>query len=116
MRPTVAPEPEANQTLLFRRKTCNASEVKGHASGNLTHAPAAALGHGATRGTLTHLFGKDGDVLVEGFGGADVPASHTGLPRRACGELTLLEDQRQQGKQRVPAGGTQHEDNSTLRG
>lgn len=54
---------------------------------------------------MTHLFGKDGDVLVEGFGGADVAASHPRLPRRACGEFTLLEDQRQKGEQRVPAGG-----------
>ena len=39
------------------------------------------------------LFGEDGDVLVEGVGGADVPAGHAGLPGRAGRQLALLKDQ-----------------------
>lgn len=40
----------------------------------------------------THLLGEDGDVLVEGLGGADVTARHPRLPRCAGRQLALLED------------------------
>ena len=82
---------------------------------------------------VTHLFGEDGDVIVEGVGGADVAViGHAGevgvgeggdvavigharemgvgqtghVARGTGGQLTLLKHQRQQGKQRV-AGHTQ---------
>lgn len=42
---------------------------------------------------VADLFGEDGDVLVEGVGGADVPAGHAGLPGRAGRQLALLKDQ-----------------------
>lgn len=42
---------------------------------------------------MPDLFGEDGDVLVEGVGGADVPAGHAGLPGRAGRQLALLKDQ-----------------------
>lgn len=51
----------------------------------------------------THLFGEDGDVLVEGLGGADVTARHPRLPRCAGRQLALLEDKGEQGKQGVAA-------------
>lgn len=39
------------------------------------------------------LFGEDGDVLVEGVGGADVSAGHPRLSGSAGGELALFKDQ-----------------------
>lgn len=53
---------------------------------------------------MPDLLGEDGDVLVEGVGGADVPAGHAGLPGRAGRQLALLKDQGEEGKQRVPTG------------
>lgn len=39
------------------------------------------------------LLGEDGDVLVEGVGGADVAASHARFPGSAGRQLALLKDQ-----------------------
>lgn len=44
-------------------------------------------------GPVPDLLGEDGDVLVEGVGGADVPAGHAGLPGRAGRQFALLKDQ-----------------------
>lgn len=49
------------------------------------------------------LFGKHGDVLVEGIGGTHVPSSHPGLSGCARRELALLKDQREQREKRVTA-------------
>lgn len=57
------------------------------------------------------LLGEDGDVLAEGVGGADV--GRAALPRRARGQLTLLENQRQQREQGMTgagAGGEEEEE------
>lgn len=51
----------------------------------------------------THLFGEDGDILVEGLGRANVAARYPRLPRRAGRQLTLLKDKGEQGKQGVAA-------------
>lgn len=49
-----------------------------------------------------HLFAEDSDILIEGLGGADVPAGDPGVAGGAGRQLALLEDQRQQGEQGVP--------------
>lgn len=54
---------------------------------------AGVLGRAGGGGAVPDLFGEDGDVLVEGVGGADVPAGHAGLPGRAGRQLALLKDQ-----------------------
>ena len=53
---------------------------------------------------MTHieeLFGKNLDVFIEGLTGADIGAGHAWFTRGARGQLTLFEDQVQQGEQRV---------------
>lgn len=69
-----------------------------------TRRPLPPPPRGAPGGAVPDLLGEDGDVLVEGVGGADVPAGHAGLPGRAGRQLALLKDQGEEGKQRVPTG------------
>ena len=47
------------------------------------------------------MFGEYLDVFVEAVAGTDVAPRHAWLPRSACCQLTLLEDQIQQWEQRV---------------
>ncbi len=48
-----------------------------------------------------YLFWKDCYVLVEWLWGADVTAGDARVPGGASRQLTLLEDQREQGEERV---------------
>ena len=52
--------------------------------------------------TGSDLFGENCDVLVEGFGGADVAAGDGRVPRRAGGQLALLEDKGEERKEWMP--------------
>lgn len=56
-----------------------------------------------TRVLRSDLFGEDGNVLVEGVGGADVASRHPGLSGRARRQLALLKHQRKQREKRVTA-------------
>ena len=56
-----------------------------------------------TENARNYLFWKDCNIFVEWLRGADVAAGHAGVPRRAGRQLALLEDEGQQGEQRVPA-------------
>ena len=56
-----------------------------------------------------HLFWKDCYVLVKGLWWADVPARDARVPGGASRQLALLEDQREQGEERVPEKGRSYE-------
>ena len=64
---------------------------------------------GGNDGRVSYLFGKDGDVLVERLGRADVTAGHAGFPRRARGQFAFFEYQRQQREQRMPVHSKQQQ-------
>lgn len=49
---------------------------------------------GRSRSRRLDLLGEDRDVLVEGVGGTDVSAGHSGFPGSAGRQLALLKDQR----------------------
>lgn len=62
----------------------------------------AAFVRQAGLATGSDLFGENCDVLVEGFGGADVAAGDGRVPRRAGGQLALLEDKGEERKEWMP--------------
>ena len=62
----------------------------------------AAFVRQAGLATGSDLFGENCDVLVEGFGGADVAAGDGRVPRRAGGQLALLEDEGEERKEWMP--------------
>ena len=62
----------------------------------------AAFVRQAGLATGSDLFGENCDVLVEGFGGADVAAGDGRVPRRAGGQLALLEYKGEERKEWMP--------------
>ncbi len=51
---------------------------------------------------VIYLFGKDGNVLVERLGWADVSTGHARLPWRARRQFAFFENERQQREKRMP--------------
>lgn len=54
----------------------------------------------------THLFCKFGNIVVERLRRADIATVHARLSWCTCGEFAFLEDESQQGKERVTKDGT----------
>lgn len=52
---------------------------------------------------ITYLFTEYRDVLVKGLGGADVAPRNARVTGGARRQLALLEDQRQEGEEGMPA-------------
>ena len=57
---------------------------------------------GTKKKVLSYLFGKNCDVFVERFWGANVATGYCRVSRGAGRQLALLEDQGQQGEQWMP--------------
>lgn len=62
----------------------------------------------------THLFGEDGDVLVEGVRRTDVSSGRAALSWRAGRQFTFFKDECEQWEQRMSAGGRVVEEEDEL--
>lgn len=51
---------------------------------------------------VAYLFGENGNVFVEGLGGADVTPGHGGIARGTSGKFTFFKNQSQQREEGMP--------------
>ena len=51
---------------------------------------------------MSYLFGKDGDVFIEGLRTAHISTRYRGISGRACGQLTFFENESQKWEEGMP--------------
>ena len=51
---------------------------------------------------MSYLFGKDGDVFIEGLWGAHVPSRYRGVTWGTCGEFAFFKNESQKWEEGMP--------------
>ena len=51
---------------------------------------------------MSYLFGKDGDVFIEGLWGAHIPSRYRGVTWGTCGEFAFFKNESQKWEEGMP--------------